>query len=170
MASQPSLSKLLTPRSMGWFAVWAAALYGALQIHLASGWFSHTICGPWGCGPPVEALLSYHGFWFVLLFPAAIISGRRLPPDQAARWGAVLASAAVLGLAILIATDAVRWLSTTHDDAAYQYLVQRCFFRLVTFVDFPLMQLAVLGAYCNWLGRRRMRAAVPLPPPAGLVD
>ena len=170
MADQPSSTKLLTPRNLGWFSVWVAALYGTLQIHFASGWLNHSICGPWGCGPPVEALVSYHGFWFVLLLPLAVIAGHALPPWQLFRWATVLMIAAVAAVVALVGVDAVRWLSLVHGDAAYRYLVQRCFFRLATYVDFPLVQLAVAGAYGRWQGRRRLRAAVPLPPSAGPLE
>ena len=159
MAAQPSATKLLAPSHLGWFAVWVAALFGALQIHRVSGWSGHSICGPWGCGPPIEALLSYHGFWLVLLLPAGIVAGRTLPPTEAARWGAALAIAAIVGIVTLAAVDAARWLSLAHDDA-HRYLVQRCFFRLATFVDFPLVQLAVAGACCSWRARHRRRADV----------
>ncbi len=162
MASQLSSPKLLTPRNLAWFTGWGAALYGMLQIHLVSGWSSHTICGRWGCGPPVEALFSYHGFWFVLLIPVAVISRRVLSPAQAIRWGMVLAIASVMGIVVLVVVDAVKWFSIANSGDAYRYLFRRCLFRLATIVDFPLIQLAVLGAYSFWQGRRRVRAAVPM--------
>ena len=59
------------PRVVIGLLVWGAALFGILQIGLASGsgLHEHSICGPWGCGPPTSALLGWHGFWLLLAGP-----------------------------------------------------------------------------------------------------
>ena len=47
--------------------IWIAALYGVLQAGPYLGDLGYGICGPWGCGPTLDALTVYHGFWLVLI-------------------------------------------------------------------------------------------------------
>ncbi len=142
MASE--LKKPFPIGQIAWILVWGGALYATLQVHLLEG--THAICGPWGCGPPVSALVGYHGFWLLLVLPAALIVAKKLPLESAKRVGKVLALAGLAGVIVLVAVDAVKFLQ----HASPQYLLQRCFFRLATFVDFPLVPMALAG----WLMRR----------------
>jgi len=143
-----------SPALIALAAVWIAALYGSLQIHhFELG--GHSICGAWGCGPTDTALIGYHTFWLVLILPVAPIAARIAPAARARNWGTVLAIAGVAGLVVLALVDGVHYLQTSH---APQYLVQRCLFRLATFVDIPLAQLILIGLLMRRLARPKILA------------
>lgn len=141
---------LLSPARLRLLAVWAIALFGTLQIHRASGLMGHAICGPWGCGPPLAALVGYHAFWLVLILPVAMIAGRRLSGRTVHVLGKTLVAIGLVGAVVLLAVDGVQFWQSSGKP---QYLLQRGLFRLVTFVDIPLMQLGLAG----WLLRRTGR-------------
>ena len=145
---------------------WALLLVAVLQIHKSEGLWGHAICGPWGCGPPVEALVSYHAFWGVLIVPIALVLGWQLPPKAARSlaWGLVVAG----GLAMLgmLVWSSINWLITAREDLQ-QYVVQRSFFVLATTVDVPAAQILIAGLCCltssRW-GARRILDDPPSPP------
>ncbi len=140
---------------------WVASLYGVLQIHRATGLLGHAICGPWGCGPTVEALVSYHGFWFVLLLPPSFLLGKTILHHplgrlRLRRWGLTLAAASLLSLLGIVIADAANWLSSAH---ATDYLIQRSFFRIATLVDVPLLPLICVGLIWIWQSRLGISAS-----------
>src|SRR6202034_2817596 len=58
---------------------WGVCLKWALLLQYlpASTFGQHTVCGPWGCGPPLPVLLACHTFWMVLLAPPAVVAAIR---------------------------------------------------------------------------------------------
>jgi hypothetical protein len=68
----------------------------------------HSICGPWGCGPPLSSLLVWHGFVTILLVPSAIIAARNWP-DVAVDWAPALALVVGLTAAVFMSTSLVTW-------------------------------------------------------------
>ena len=88
---------------------WAAALFGVLSLqYLPDRFFGeHSVCGPWGCGAPLPALLACHGFWLVLFAPATVYAARQLKPQTVWRLGAGLVSLAGLGL-VAVAVSRLR--------------------------------------------------------------
>ncbi len=167
--------------------LWGTALGGILQVHhlsgtLPFGWSRHTICGPWGCGPPLAALVSYHGFWLILLLPIGWLTGKAWLGDEVGRasidspdknvgenckarrlrlGGLVLVVSSLSLLVGIVAVDAARWLATS---PTHSYLIQRVLFRVVTLVDLPLIPLAIVGALWLWQGRRRYHPPHPRQP------
>ena len=139
-------------RKLFWFALWALAMYGTLQFHRLEGLLGHAICGPWGCGPPLEALVGYHAFWFLLIVPPALLASSLVPSEQAIRIGSLLAIAGLGALLLVVVEDAVRYLRTAR---GLEYLFQRILFRLITFVDFPLAPIGLAGLAMRRLGMRR---------------
>ena len=134
--------------------IWAAALYGTLNIHTLPASWAHSICGPWGCGPPTEALVACHGFWCVLGLPIAAIAAARLPVRQLPRLAGLLLGLGALGIVALGAWEAVNWLPHV---AEHQrgYFPQRWMFSIATRVDFPIAQMLLAGAlvlaWCRFL-------------------
>jgi hypothetical protein len=142
---------------LGGMIGWLLALLAVLKLsHVDLGW-SHSICGPWGCGPPLMALLSCHGFWLVLLSPPAALAARRTSPDTL-RW--VVLTATLVGLAGVLGV--VGWQAATYlprfDQGEATFFLQRCLFIIATTVEFPMLQLLLL-AMAGWLyaDRRRRR-------------
>lgn len=142
---------LLSTRRIVAIVVWAAALFGTLQIHQYPNLFGHSVCGPWGCGPPTSALVSYHGFWFVLILPAAWILSQLLSASTTHKLGLGLLLASVAGIAALLLLEGL------DNSAAEQYLLRWCLFRVATFVDVPLVQLGLAGLLMRWQAARRLR-------------
>jgi len=139
-------SRLLSWRNLLLLTAWVLAAFGTLQVHRLEDVLGHAICGPWGCGPPVSALVGYHGFWLLLLLPLGWLMKSRLTGARAQQLGTWLCVAAVAGIIALLVAEG--W----NNRAAHQYLLQWCFFRIATFVDFPLMQLGLLGLWLRSKG------------------
>ena len=134
-----SLRYLLPP-----LAVWIVAMFGTLQIHQFEGILGHAICGPWGCGPPVAALLGYHGFWWVLLLLPAWVMKHRFTGMTLRRLGNSLCLLAVVGIVVLLTGEGWQFWQR---EANRQFFGQWCLFRLATFVDFPFVQLGAMGLW-----------------------
>ena len=144
---------------------WAAALFGTLQIHRLDLHLGHSICGPWGCGPPMEALIGYHSFWLVLIVPLAVVAGTCLPRSW--RWwtGAGVLAVGLIGVFGYVSWDAFKYYANSQST---EYLLQRCFFSLVTNVDLPSIQVALAGLALFLLGRRGQASETEAPSaPAG---
>ena len=139
----------MTIRNLLLLGAWVAVLFGVLQVHHFESLFGHAICGPWGCGPPVSALIGYHGFWLLLMLLPAWWLKQQLSSATLRRLGTGLLLMAAVGIVLLLAIDG--W-QTWQREAMRSYIVQRCFFRLATFVDFPLVQLGLIGL---WLRNSR---------------
>lgn len=143
LMSTPSHS-LFSLRTFLLLAAWSLALFGSLQAHQWEGLFGHANCGPGECGPPVAALMGYHGFWLLVLLLPAWLFKQQASAAMASRVGLGLALIAVVGVALLLAIDAGEY---WHVERMRPYLLQRLLFRVATFVDFPLVQLGLIGLW-----------------------
>lgn len=138
--------------------IWGACLVGALSIWAWPGDLGHGICGPWGCGPPLQALIACHLAWFVALVPPAMLltssrhtSGRLLTVS-----GLVLVMLSATGfLAVLAHQSLVWWPQATQWQQPYFW--QRYGFTIVTTIDFPLAQVVVIGVALTCIGCQRSR-------------
>lgn len=151
MSSPVGTTSLLSVRNLLWLVAWMLALFGVLQVHQLEGMFGHAICGPWGCGSPVSALIGYHAFWCLLIWPGVLILGSRWCRNTRRHLGSGLMLVSVAGIASLLLLDGL------NNSAAERYLLRWCLFRVATFVDFPLVQLGIAGL---WLRIRASRASV----------
>ncbi len=129
--------------------VWAAALYGALQIGLASDHGAHghdglSICGPWGCGPPVRALVGWHGFWLVLVALPVGLLIRWWPVVRLKFVGLRLTAVGLLPLVGIGIYEAVTWLPNISVGEP-TYFIQRCLFAVVTLTDVPVIPVTLSG-------------------------
>lgn len=120
--------------------VWAVALYGTLQLHSANFGLTHGICGKWGCGPPVEALLGWHGFSLLLVLPITILLGLYLSDGTRHRLGNLLFWGALATIVVYMIQDGVNYESNR-----LSIFVQRALFSVATEVDFPMLQVAAAG-------------------------
>jgi hypothetical protein len=93
------VSRLTIRFCLGMIA-WASALLGSLSISRLPGDWGHGICGPWGCGPPLQSLVACHVSWLVVLGPATLLlaSSRWLSTLVLRRVGATLAIVGLIGL------------------------------------------------------------------------
>lgn len=119
---------------------WFGAIFGCLQLHRLD--LGHSICGPWGCGPPTSALLGWHCLWFVLLIPVGMTFTRISPAWGWRKFGmGLLAAASVTALAIGI-HDYFSWQPDLFKPA---HVIQRFFFKLAILIDVPVIQTGILG-------------------------
>ena len=135
--------------------IWGGALWGSLQIHALDLQLGHGICGPWGCGPPLEALIGFHAFWLSLILPFAICIGWFLPTTVVRRIGLSVLLAGCIGAVGLVGWDVVTYAMKSEST---EYLLQRGLFTLATTVDIPTMQTTLAGAVLAfWMGREFKR-------------
>lgn len=142
----------ITKRTTGWLyslaaVAWCGAIWGTLQLqHLPSD-SAHSICGVWGCGPPLPALLACHGFWVALLaFPTAVLC-IHVPAQRLRKLGLFLVLAGIAGLLGVAAWEGVQWWPRA-SVLQRQYVIQRYLFSVSTLVDLPLVQVVLAGLAC----------------------
>ena len=130
--------------SSAWLFTWGLALFGVLQIARVDLPWQHGVCGPWGCGPPPQALAACHLFWLVLLFPPALFVIARLPSALDGKAGWILVGTATVGIAAIALYESMTWLPHALDWQR-RYFIHRCLFAVATLVEVPLMEALVLG-------------------------
>lgn len=136
-------------RSIVWYIAgltWTAGLYGVLQLQYlrVESLETHGVCGPWGCGPPIAALVACHAFWLALILPGAILASNFLSLKMISRLGFGLISFGLCGLVAVASWEAATWLPQA-SSWQRQFVVQRFIFAIVTTVDAPLLQSLVVG-------------------------
>jgi hypothetical protein len=124
--------------------VWAIMLWAALQLaHVHTAW-DHALCGVWGCGPTLSAVISCHLAWLVALAPVAL-AGQYMLPRHWRRsigvWLSVLVVAVLLGV---VAREAATWLRQ-YPEEYRAYFAGRCLFVIATWVDVPLVEAGLLS-------------------------
>lgn len=129
--------------------IWLLSLFGCLKIHELDLDLGHSICGPWGCGPPIEALLGYHAFWLVLITPIAIAVGAYLNPISRRKVGLACLLVGVIMVAVVAGGDTFGYWKRS---GSGQHLVQRFFFAIATKVDLPMWQMIATGGLLAWVG------------------
>lgn len=135
-----SVSALKTCLGM---VVWSGLLFGSLSVANLPGDWGHGICGPWGCGPPTQALIACHLAWLVALaLPAVFIL--RTSRRMRLRVGLFLT---VLSLAVLLSVVVYQRLSWWPVASQWQrpFFWQRCAFCIATAVDVPVAQTLAVG-------------------------
>ncbi len=137
---------------------WGAGLLGALHLQglPTSAFGAHGVCGPWGCGPPVPVLLACHGFWMVLLGPPAVVAAFRLPGRWVRLLGMLLILLGASGLLGVGLWEAATWF---REASGWQrhYVVQRYCFAVDTLVDFPILEILIVGSGLSWADQARLR-------------
>lgn len=133
--------------------MWGGVLLAALSMHDMEKFSQHFVCGPWGCGPPTNALLAIHIGWVAALWPPLFYLPWRLQLSRKTVKTIVLSLTAIglTGLLAIIAWQWIIWLPNT-SDWARSCIWQRCGFAIVTAGDWPLMQLLAGGLLLGtWL-------------------
>jgi len=128
--------------------LWGVLIYLPLAAVRRSSIDTHSICGPWGCGPPVSALLSVHLGWAAILLPPVFYLPRRLGAyaSHSRKLGGVLLAVAITGILAMVAWQLATWYPAS-DPSVRPYFWNRCGFVIVTAVDWPLAQLTIAGAW-----------------------
>jgi hypothetical protein len=112
--------------------------------------------------PRLQALVALHGFWMMLLvLPTAWLLVRASPialrvTGAAVFWGGIL------GLTVVAGRGLVNWLLTSWE-SSWQFAGHRLLYVAATETDLPFGQIALAGAVCLLVGRRRMRQQTDYP-------
>lgn len=148
------MNRVLSVYSLLWFVAWGLALYGALSLSSVSGDWGHSICGAWGCGPPLQALVGCHLAWVVAFLPLTLSWGvfRFIPDEFRPRIGRVLILLGALFLITLVGYQRMMWWPQV---SAFQqeFFWQRCGFVIATSVDVPMVQIFLTGIILVWRWR-----------------
>ena len=137
--------------------LWCAGLLGVLQIgRVGFGANAHSICGPWGCGPPTSALVAWHGFWLVLAAPFVGLVIRYWPARRLRAVGLLALGAAGLMVMGIVIWEAATWLPLVSGQYRI-YFAHRILFSLVTLTDIPviLVSCAGMAMYMSGLFKKR---------------
>ena len=135
----PSLRRLLVR-----IVVWGMVLAATLSIAKLPGDWGHGVCGPWGCGPPLQALVACHLSWLVVLLPLASVSHLRLSRRRQRVLGRIVLIGGCAGLIGIAAHEFGTWWPAVNE---WQrgFFWQRVGFVTVTSVDLPLVELVFVG-------------------------
>ncbi len=152
----------MVPRTLLWI-VWGLMLWGALSLRNLHWPHSHGICGPWGCGPAVPALLAVHTAWTVLLLPPAVFLRRRhgAPGTQSICRGWL--AAGLGGIVAVGLYEAAFWLPTV-GAWGRDYFLHRWAFAVVTLTDVPLLPGTAIASVLILLPRRMAALTADLAP------
>jgi hypothetical protein len=159
--------------------VWVGAVFGlqflaTLPRDLGEALLGHSLCGPWGCLPPLQALVAMHAFWVLLLIPLVLWAVRSWPPVWLWSFGVALTGLGLLGLAVVAGWE-VRQCWLKFPDLR-PYVVQRVLYVLATLIHVPLVQVTLAGLTCwlagkwRWPARTLSPVAAPPGPAAVLGD
>lgn len=133
---------------------WGLALKGTLSIAQLPGHWGHSVCGVWGCGPPLQAIVASHGSWLVLLLPPVLIALQRFS-GRTLRISAM--TALVLALVGLLGVAVHEYLTWYAGASAWQrtFFGRRVWFVVLTTVEVPLMQVLGLSVLVLIMTPRR---------------
>ena len=126
--------------------IWGAVPLAVLSVHDSNALNQHTVCGVWGCGPPLNALVAVHVGWIAALWPPLFYLPWRLKTtDETNKWLAIaLITAGIAGIAGIVLWQWFVWLPRASEFAA-EHIWQRCAFSVATAGDWPLAQLLAGG-------------------------
>ncbi len=135
--------------------VWATALFAVLRIGTVTEQGAHahngiSVCGPWGCGPPVRALLGWHGFWLVLVVLPVGLLIRSWPAGRLKLFGAGLTAVGILALIGIGIYEAATW-TPPYSGGEQSYFIQRYLSSVATLTDIPVVPVTLAGL-AMWLG------------------
>jgi hypothetical protein len=132
---------------------WAGATFGVLAIERIPGDYAHGYCGPWGCLPPLQALVAIHGFWLMMLLPPTSWLIARASPPRLWATGVLVFWIGIFGLTLVAGRGLTSWLDTAGEFR--RYAGQRFLYLVVTTTDLPFCQLALAGLVLWLVGRHR---------------
>lgn len=146
-------------RPMILLASWGTLTYGVLSLaNIRADLGEKVICGPWGCLPPLQALVAAHGFWAMVLGPAVVLASRSLSPSSLRNVARLMIAGGGLGIAGVAAHTLWIWGPST-GRSHWWHLPLRGVFELAMLVDLPAVEVIAAGGACSLLARRRTRAA-----------
>ena len=126
---------------------WGGILLGVLSLHEGDVANQHSVCGPWGCGPPTSTLVAIHLGWVVALLPPMLYLPFRLNLS-AGRVRLLSRFALMFGVVGIAGIFLWQWLVWYPEASEYhrRYIWQRCGFLVAVATDWPLVQMIIAGS------------------------
>ncbi len=131
---------------------WLIAAFAAVSVSIIPYDFEESICGVWGCFPPIQALVSIHLLWFVVL-AAGFWGLRRACPRLVRPVGFIVAAFASVAISLMIADDLPHWLEYLPAGDRHVW-PKRVGYLLATHTDVPMVQSWIAGISAVIVGRR----------------
>ncbi len=132
-------------RSCAWWIAWGLILTGTLSIANLPGDWGHSVCGVWGCGPPLQALVACHASWLVVLVPVAIAAPHMLPVRWVRRLAIIGLAIATASALVFAAHDYFTWYAQA-SEWQRSYYFHRVGFSIFTTVETPVLEIAGISA------------------------
>ena len=155
------IASRLSPSIFGlsWkLGLWGVATWLVLSLHDSPFGESHSICGPWGCGPTISALLAAHGFWLLVAIPGAFWASNGLKTKQAVVAGWICLGLASSGMVAIAVGELLNHPKFVARLEIPSYKTERILFALATTVQVPLLPTAFAGLILLNAGRRHSRS------------
>ena len=146
---------------------WMLAILASLSLHQTQLGDEHSICGPWGCGPPTSALIAVHSAWaFAILLPALLVPRRFALSRPVGVWASRILL--MVGLGGIIGITLWQWLvwMPQAGEWARPFIWKRCAFSIATTIDWPVVQLFFAGILVT--PHKRTPNALAATPPTSL--
>jgi len=149
-------------------ASWLAAAVGSLLIATIPYNAEESVCGVWGCYPPLQALAAMHLFWCVVI-GAAIWSIREWRPGLLIPVGLALFVVSVPSTILIVGNDLHYWVKSL-PDKHHPFWPRRIVYTLATLTDVPLLQSILAALVCIGLGRQKAKYAKSVTPLSCVVS
>ena len=141
-------------RIIAGIVVWGLVFLATLSIGQVRADWGHGICGPWGCGPPLPALLACHLSWMVVMLPLAALIRTRIGERATRLLGSMLMTFGLIGIVGIIAYEFFTWWPSA-TEFHRRYLWQRLGFSIVTQIDLPVIESIFIGCFLYIQGENR---------------
>lgn len=146
----------MTTRHLLGGLAWVGCIAGSVGIGLIPGdHIGESLCGVWGCFPPIQALGSLHLLWLSALMPLAVALARCRPGVVARRSGALLVVIGLLSVACVVGGGLTNWWYSPGDPEYLRFAIRRVGYSLATRTEVPAIQLIVTGIAVMIAARRR---------------
>ena len=137
--------------------IWVGAFWGSLQFHHLDLPLGHGLCGPWGCGPPLEAAIGFHLFWLTIFVPPTVGLGLFLTAERNRQVGRIIFTVGVCLTAAIVGYDVI---SHAIQSKTIDFMFRRGLLTLVNTIDVPMMQSMLAGVVLyRYFGRKQSNAS-----------
>jgi hypothetical protein len=137
---------------------WLGAALGSLLVAGIPYDFEESVCGVWGCFPPLQALAAMHLLWCVAL-GAVVSSICKWRPGLLLPLGVVLFIVAAASITAIVGIDLTQWLKST-SEYTRAFWPKRIVYTLATLTDVPLVQSLLAALVCIYFGRQKKASTV----------
>lgn len=124
---------------------WLVAAFVAVAVSMIPYDFEESICGVWGCFPPIQALISVHLLWCVAL-AGGFWALRKSIPILVRPVGILISVLATVGIAVLLGNDVPNWIEHTSKYPG-AFWPKRVGFLIATETEVPLVQALLAGIW-----------------------